>query len=515
MRTAAAINAFMSDPESEIRNLSGDDRNALYSQAWRYYRSSQFSRRNSESWKVYLADRELYKHTRLIFNPVPQIVDFYVDNLWQSARNENFESLVTPVSDKTDEPIIKAIAQLDQWGNFLSESQKMKRYGAATGNVLIEGIDDPLREKITHRTIWAGYVKDIELNDSGDVLAYTIEYDVLDKSTNKTYKYRKEVTKETFSYFRDDSPFTPDGRTASVEENPYGFCFAVWIKQIDDGGIYGLPACHTLDKVDDVNSNWSAAIDSIPRDINSGKIISGIENPSTDVKVLTGATENKDGTINEIDPRLHRVLLAVKGNAQVGDLAGDVKLLDAYPLLRDYILSFGDDYPEIEYKQIMKENGQLSGRALERLLTPAQNRLNGVQPHWNQQLIKFRQMGCAVTGWRLRNGWTQKTAQQRLFGDFDLKSYEQGKLDFYLKPSVLVQVSEDEREELLKKKADRAAVLKDGVDEQEYLEIAGYSEEKAKEIKQRKSLEAPKLPPNQPNFVLPNRPPMQLGDGAN
>jgi hypothetical protein len=65
--------------------------------AWSYYRSYMFSRRNGESWTWYLAQREMYKHTRLIYNPVPMIVDFYVDNIWRPAQNNDFESLVTPL----------------------------------------------------------------------------------------------------------------------------------------------------------------------------------------------------------------------------------------------------------------------------------------------------------------------------------------------------------------------------------------------------------------------------------
>jgi hypothetical protein len=82
------------------------------------------------------AQREMYKHTRLIYNPVPMIVDFYVDNIWRPAQNNDFESLVTPLSPKTDEAIIEAVAQVDQWSNFLADAQKIKRYAAATGNVL-------------------------------------------------------------------------------------------------------------------------------------------------------------------------------------------------------------------------------------------------------------------------------------------------------------------------------------------------------------------------------------------
>jgi hypothetical protein len=138
----------------------------------------------------------------------------------------------------------------------------------------------------------------------------------------------------------------------------------------------------------------------------------------------------------------------------------------------------------------LKESAQVSGIALERLLTPAQNRLDGAQAYYNQQLVKFRQMGIAVAGFRANGGgWMNRTNQQAVFAPFGLKSYEQGLLDFQLERSVLITLNEKENEEILKLKADRAAVLRDGVDEKTYLLIAGYSEKEADEIIMRKDKE--------------------------
>lgn len=507
-----------SDPESESRALSQSDRANLYGTGWAYYTNKMFSRRMGENWTVYLAARELYKHTRLVFNPVPQIVDFYVDNVWQHPRNAEYEALVTPLSDSTDQEIIEAVAQLDQWGNFLAEQQKIKRYAASTGNVLIEGIDDWQREKILHRVVWAGYLTEPPvLNDTGDVQSYTIEYDVWDADAKKTYRFRKIADKETFRYFRDDKPFVPPGKTESVEANPYGFCFAVWLRHTDDGGDYGNPACRSFDKVDEVNSLASHLFDNIHKEIESGKIL-GLEDPRG-IEVLTGAHKNRDGSINQVDPRLERVLLAAKGNVSVHDLSGLLKLAEAYPYLKDLIASFDDDYPELQAAAIIQKNSQLSGAALERMLTPAQNRLDAASANYNQQLIKLRQMQLAVAGFRTSGGgWTTRNAQQQLFRAFDLNSYERGLLDFQLKRSVLVQMDEAETEDVLMKKAQRSNELKETVDVLERLMIAGYSEDESVEIMRRRAAEQPSQIEPQPNPILTGiREPMRLGagDGVN
>jgi hypothetical protein len=487
MGISAGLAAFR-DPEAQFRDLTIEQRIDLYAQAWMYYRNLKFSRREGVDWSGYLATRELYKNTRLIYNPVPAIVDFYNDNIWRPANNEQFHSLVTPLADNTDEKLLAAIAQLDQWGNFLAEAQKIKRYAAATGNVLVEGIDDFKRQKITHKVVWPGYVSNLELNANGDVTAYTLEYDVYDPAIKQNYRYRKVVTKDTFSYFRDDRPFTPDGKKAAVEKNPYGFVFAVWIRHTDDGYDYGLPACKHFDKVDEVNSLASHLHDNIHKAIESPKVVStdGEMKP-----IVGGVQDKKTGQITPADPRLNWVVLKTPSGASVSDLAGSLQLAEAHPYLKEMLASFSDDYPELQAASIIKENTQLSGAALERLLGPAQNRLNGVQANYNQQLIKFRQMGIAVAGWRMSTGggWSGASKQRDVFKPFGLDSYQAGNLDFNLVRSVLVQNTEAEDEEVLTKKASRAVQLAAIVDTEEQLKIAGYSEDEIKNILPRKQTE--------------------------
>ncbi len=484
MGISAGYKAF-SDPESLSRDMTIEQRRDIYTVGWDYYRNRQFSRRDGRDWSYYLAHRDLYKHTRLIYNPVPQIVDFYVDNIWQPAHHQDFEALVTPLSDKADEQIMAVVEQLDQWSNWLSESQKIKRYAAAAGNVLVEGIDDVIRQKILHKTVWPGYVSEIELNATGDVLAYTLEYDVYDKELGGTYRYKKIVNKESFSYFRDDKPFVPEGKLTEVEANPYGFCFAVWLKHTDDGADYGLPACHSLDKVDEVNSLGSHLHDNIHKNIESPKIVSS----DGEVLPIVGASKGLDGRLAYQDPRLNWVLFKTQSQASVHDLAGNLRLAEAHPYLKDALASFTDDYPELQAAAVIKENSQLSGAALERLLTPAQNRLDGVQANYNQQLIKLRQMQIAVGGMRVSGGWLGRTEQKDAFRPFNLQSYERGDLNFNLNRSLLIQPTEAENEELLLAKANRAVTLENGIDAQEFVSIAGFSEDDIKDIQARQKAE--------------------------
>ncbi len=197
---SAAYRSFLS-PQSSQDNFTREQRIDLYAQGWAYYHNKMFSRRDQTNWTGYLTSRELYKHTRLIYNPVTAIVDFYVDNIWQPKVNPINFALVLPVSDNTEEETINALAQLDQWTNWSSEAQKIKTYAGATGNCLVEIIDDLTRQKITQQTHWAGNVTDLELNYSGDVQQFTLEYDVADEKRKKLTAIKRLSRKKRFHIF--------------------------------------------------------------------------------------------------------------------------------------------------------------------------------------------------------------------------------------------------------------------------------------------------------------------------
>lgn len=476
MAMQAAYKAF-TDPDSVIRNMSHDQLADIFATRWAYYRSTMFSRRDGADWTLYLKQRELYKHTRLIYNPVPQIVDFYVDNIWQSANNDDYPALVTPLAEGTDESLIKVIALLDMWGNWASESQKIKRYCAGTGNVLVEGVDDMDRQKVTQKAIWPGYVKDPVLNDSGDLQSYTIEHSAWDPQARKHYNFKKIVNKDETRYFRDDKPYKYPGAESDVVEG-YGFVFAVWLKHSDDGAVHGSPAGDCYDRVDNINSLASHVDDFCHKGIESPKIIE-----AESLEALVGCTKNSDGTFTMADVRTEWAAILAKaskdGSVSVHDLSGLLDLAAVSPELARQLERFEKDYPELQAHSLLQNNAQLSGAALERLMTPAQNRLDRAQAGYNNQLIKLRQMQVAVGGFRANGGgWDGTDKQRALFKPFDLDSYAAGKLDFYLKPSVLVRSTETEEIEIEGKRLNNLATKQElGVPTPVLLKEAGYTDE--------------------------------------
>ncbi len=466
----------LTDPAGLFDKPSADEHLDGYRLAWAYYSRKAFAVENDWSWLR--TKEDLYQHTKLVFNVVPNIIDFYVDNIWSAPSDADHPSLVTPVAYAANPKIIDTIAQIDQWTNFWRAQAEIKAYTAVAGSCLVEIIDNEDRQKIEQNTVWAGFIKHIEMNRAGDVEAYTVEIPVYDPVLKETFRFRKEITKDDFRFFYNDKPFDYLGKP-SVVTNPYGFCPAVQFRHTG-AGAFGDAAFNDYAKVNHANSLASHLHDNIHKEIESGKWL-GLEDPAS-IMTISGATKNADGTIREADTRLERVLIASKGVVSVNDLSGKLKLAEAQPYLKELLVSFGADYPELEYRQIIKENATLSGIALERLLTPAQNRLDRAAPNYDGQLIKLRQMQTAIGGWRLSNGWAGKTNQQKVFAPFNLDSYEGGDLDFNLKRSLLIEQSEDERVAIDGAKLDNANKATGLLPLRERIAFLGYDEKKIKEI---------------------------------
>lgn len=497
MAAWAAYNTFR-DPGGSDGAAARQGVVNAYRRAWAYYRNASSEVYTSD----YVTAKDLYTYTRLIYNPYPAIVDFYVDNVFQTAPEvlSDKSVLVMPVvtSGETDELKI-AIAQLEQWGNWQSESPRIVRYAAAASCVLVEVDDDLDREIVTERIIWPSWLKDKELDSTGNVKAYALEYKAYDPETKGFYTFTKEVDGDFFIYKRDAKFFDPPSRRKDdvqrkergVYYNPYEFVSAVFIKHDDDGDGGEAAAVTDTTKIDEVNSLVSHQHDRTHKGIEAGKVM--ITAGAIDsVTGTTGRSESgQSGGISTAgyDSRRDWVVWKMP-DGEVGDLDSGFDPTKADSQIERMLKSFERDYPELQAGTIIENSAELSGAALDRKLAPSQKKLDRAASRYHQQIIKLRQMQIAIGGWRFNNGdWTRKDGQQQRFKPFGLESYAKGELNFGLKRSLLVQSTPMEEEELKAKKMERAKNAGGIVDPLEQLLIAGYSQEQAAAIIDRQKPE--------------------------
>lgn len=416
---------------------------ASYKIMWGYYANSSYDM--LMWWSAYRDKKRLYRHTRSLYNPVRRLVDLYAGLVWPGVLTMDKDipkhvPVATPIPPDTPENIRAAIDQLFQWTNFASQRYALVRYGACLGNVMVEIIDDLDSGKIAFDVMWPGFVKDLKLDYSGHVKEYTIEYQFEDQDDGRVYTYRREVTQESISTYRDREPHSYDGVPARYD-NPYGFAPAVWVPHSNVGGIYAAPAIRNIDKIDELNSMVSHINDQTHK-ILSAPIILAVHSPDA---TLPAVDDVNSYDVTDADQRETINFLEANTGAQ----AQTITLPQGQSLehLEALLGEVERDHPELAMWPKLREMTQISGIAAERLFGDVLVYVREAQANYDASLIRLCQMSMAIGGMRAaegKGGWAESNYQRDKFKPFNLDSYKKGDLDFTILSRPLVPPTEQE-----------------------------------------------------------------------
>ena len=503
--TVAAVSTWrsvFSDPQANSHQ-SHTDRQTQYDVLWSYYANTAFE--DLDKWHQYRSEFALYRHIRSIYNPVQRIVDFYVGHVYPGVLSSDGSrlpagiQLAIPLAEDTDPNLKEAIAQFWQWGNWQEGSGLMVTYGAVTGNVLVELLDDVARSKVLPSVTWPGLVSDLEIDITGNVQFYALEYEAENEDGTK-FQYRKEVDQDEFRFFKDDKPFDY-GQGASYA-NPYGFVPAVWVKHGNQGGDFGVPAIKgSISKIDELNALASHINDHIHKLINAPQLITTEGNIGP---LFAGAPGSDQRGVRTIDPEMTTLRtqqsfwanrekigsLKAPAGTEVKSLAGNLQLDHAMPYVDHLMSEIEQDFPELTFYQQLRSMSQITGPAADRLMGDVKQKVLRAASSYDLQSTKLFAMAVAIGGWRLSRGdWSMRTAQQEKFGPFNLESYAKGDLNFEIVPRPLITVNEEEQIGIDLKRAQMVTAKQDFIDEEQILTELNYSDEQIKEIMARKKVE--------------------------
>jgi hypothetical protein len=438
----------------EVRN-DFYDRSDVYNYLWSYYTNVAYDDLD-HVWNRIRTRSRYYRYTRPIFNPTRRLVDLYAGVIWPgvlTADPEDMPSntqLAVPLPKSVPLVMRKAMDQIWQWSNFAAQRYSLIRFGAALGNVLVEIIDDVDKGKVTFDIVHPSYLKELNLDQGSFVKSYTVEYKYEDRDDGKDYTYRRTVTPETISTFRDAEPYAYYGNPASYP-NPYGFAPAVWVSHANIGSMFGLPAVRNVSKIDELNSLVSHANDQIHK-VLGAPIILALHNPDAPMPDQKGGA-NGSTTVSETiaaDPTRESIQYI---EANVGAAVHSINLPEGQSLKHvEALLSEVErDHPELSLWHAMREMNQVSGIAVSRLFGDAQAYISEAAGSYDTALVRLMQMGIAIAGMRQSEGaggWSDENYQRAKFSTFDLDSYRKGDLDFYIMPRPLVPLTEQEAAQL-------------------------------------------------------------------
>lgn len=354
-----------------------------------------------------------YRHTRNIYNFVSRVIDLEVNKVY-GGRIDWPGDLATgaiPIEvDANAHPmLIKSIKKILRWSNFGRQKDLYVRNGARLGDSFLKVIPvfditpegTMIPRKVRIEVLDPHRVKDWTSNESGDLTWIQIEYIETDDA-GKEFTYREEISKYDIKIYRDDE-------LLSTTPNTYTFVPSTHALHKNIGKKGGVTSFHTtLEKIDEINDVASNTNDGIRRGSNPLIVTVGgkMSQPDPDLRerdsLLVVELPKTDMSVETVTPSI--------------DVQGSIAAQDKMTSEAEA------DVPQTSLQRIREKNGDMSGVAIENSYSDASDAIEAIQGNYDEPLLRAIQMACTIGG---------------VMGlpdfPYDLNSYENGELDFYIK----------------------------------------------------------------------------------
>lgn len=348
-----------------------------------------------------------YKFTRGILNPVGRLVELQTSKVYGGELDmQNAATGAIPVIGASDE-LRRAIVRLWAWSNWTQEKTQYSKLGAIFGDSFLKIVDDPARGKVRIEVVDPRKVKDIKVNEYGDVKRYVLQYERTDDN-GETYTYTEIGSDEGFETYRDDASFAlyrdASGTPVSRWGNEYGFCPFVLTPHEKTASTFGDTSFSTLlDKIIEICSQASLLNDAVSKGVNPLLAFSGVGRQ--DVELDTSRSDAIPmlflGAAGSVNP--------VGTLTDIGAVSAHIDALQA---------EIERDLPELSLHRL-RDGGNVTAPGIRAAYNDASARLQRLQGNYDAGMIKAHQMTVAIGGMR---GYTD-------FEGFGLDSYERGDLD--------------------------------------------------------------------------------------
>jgi hypothetical protein len=432
-------------------------RNENYTLLWALYDGTLFN----PVWqrRGIFKDERVYRNTRLVYKPVGAVVDFFASTVYQGQLSTDGKPLpdgslgAIPLDPQTgkeasNEQLLIATAELWSRWKFQRSMRLRPRYAAALGDCLTQLVDDPARHAVWPQLVWPGYVTELELDIVGDIKAYTLDYAITREERGRmvTFRYRKEVDKAQYRYFRDDQPWTsPADHGDAVQVNPYGFVPAIWDRHKTVWGDRGLSAIAGIRQaLFEYNSFMSHAIDYQRKPFSAPVLLKGSQTGASRVREVLGPGREDDAS------QLAETMAVRKVGPDSGYeyLQADIgKTIEILNEIKQGIL---EENPEASIYHDLRNMSTLTGPAVERALGDAVSRANEARAEHDPQTVKLFQMAITMCGMALNDGrWESPTSRDEVFRPYNMESFTAGSLDMGILGRPVVPMTEAERLDLI------------------------------------------------------------------
>jgi len=421
-------------------------------------------------------DPALYRNTMQLWRQASAVVNVYTQFVYPGQLSKDGQPLpdgsrgAIPLdpdtrNQTTDDAVITAFSMLmNQW-QFSQYKSLRPKMAAILGDCLTELVEDLDRGTVMPNTIDPRYVTDLELDISGNIKRYTLEYEHQQEASKAygrevkadSYTFRKEADGDAFRYFKNDKPYDFTGEGAVVP-NLFGFVPAVWDRHEmvagDDRGISALEK--TLRQSMQLNSVLSHAMDHLQKRFAAPVGLKGatVGRPGTTARMgsTPSGSLDTDADVEEARRRQAETLNLIQMNEHGEFVTVDTDLGQTLEMLKFIEDSVTAENPEARVGQELLQMTQLTAPGVERALFTILGLVESVQANMDPQTVKLLQMGTTMMGFRLGRGNDYPAAlvaarpdRYEPFRQFTLDSYGRGLLECSIGPRPLFTETPDEK----------------------------------------------------------------------
>jgi hypothetical protein len=428
-------------------------------------------------------DQKLYTHIRGIYNPVNRLIKLEAAKTYggQIDWTGKLRTGAIPV-EGADDQLIEAIIQVLKWSNFGTQKTPYVYQGAKYGDSFLKVIDDFERGRVRLEVLDPREVKECEFDAVGNIKRIVIEYERVEKDEkgkDHIYTYREEIDQQTFRTFKGKDPFafysgyytdpiTGETRLEPLDTwpNPYGFVPVRHVPHLKSTGDWGMTSFQaSLSKINELNDLASITHDGVRIAVDPVWALIGGRMPEN--------SKSSEGERDKVPVINIPIGGDIKALVTTLDIAGSMLAIDKI------IGEIERDMPQLSLQRIRESGGNASGVSIENSYSDASDLLIEIQGNYDQGLIAATQMAMTIGGMRGYDAFRGITKE----------SYEQGALDFYIKPRDVFsdRLTSDRKIELLLQASTtpvRGIVMREmGYSEDDIAEVdAGAKEKEAQQI---------------------------------
>ena len=473
---------YVSSDQINIENFTDfDARKLRYSIMWAMYENTAYDK--IHTWSTsYKTEKGLYKYIRNIYNPSYRLGEFWktklLGGLLDPLAGDGKETPSALPIVTENENLRPAIAQVWNWSNWQVKKDVFGLLTPLLGDGVLRIVDDPDRGKVYIKPIHPSKLKDVELDDFGNVKGYVLEYQRAEPRPGRSgmVTYREIAEREEnsdsifYSTYLNEGLYAWDNHDAEYDV-PYGFVPMVVLQHNDVGLDFGWSEIYPgLSKFREVDDQASKLHDQIRKLVEGAWLLAGVTKPSS-TPVVTG----QDATDEKPQPGREEMKIIYSTNPQASahSLVSPIQIGEVSANIKDLIAELERDYPELKV-DLANASQDISGRALRINRAPAEAKVLQRRPNYDNAMVRAQQMAVAIGGFR---------GYDEVFNSFDLESYKAHALDHSIGARPVFDtdpMDELEQDGVFWDNANKAKAA--GIPLPVYLKQQGWTDEQVNEV---------------------------------